>query len=142
MGSRVISRNRSVLVSVCLVAASIRFAHASGGSKAVDPAVVEFLLTSAAQDFHDHGPSPLRFRKVRVGHALNPAGEAQYRLCGQFQTTHEAKAEWVPFATLKTSGYEQWIGSTTYCEGSSIVWDKEGDLSSSLQKKLDALRHP
>ncbi|HET6671144.1 MAG TPA: hypothetical protein VFH15_13025 [Pyrinomonadaceae bacterium] len=109
----------------------------------IDP-VVQFLLTSAATDFHTHGPSgPLRFREVRIGHVMTPSGEAQYRLCGQFLPAQEGgKAEWIPFATIKTSGYEQWIGAEAarYCQGSSFIWDKEGDLSASLQTRLDSLR--
>ena len=54
-------------------------------SQAVSPAVVEFLLTSAATDFHTQRPAgPVRFREVRVGHVMTPSGEDQYRLCGEF----------------------------------------------------------
>lgn len=63
-------------------------------------------------------------------------------LCGQFLPAPEGgKAEWAPFATIKTSGYEQWIGAQAdgFCQGSSVIWEK-GDLSSSLQSRLDALR--
>jgi hypothetical protein len=47
-----------------------------------------------------------------------------------------------PFATIKTSGYEQWIGAQAvgFCQRSSVIWDKAGDLSSSLQSRLDSLR--
>jgi len=103
---------------------------------------VEFLLTAAATDFHSHLPHPVRFRKVRVGHVMSPAGTTEYRLCGQFLPAQErAKAEWTPFVTIKTSGYEQWLGAQAvgFCKGSSITWDKE-DLSSSLQSRLDSVR--
>jgi hypothetical protein len=113
-------------------------------SQAASPAVVEFLLSSAAADFHTHRPpDPVRFRDVRIGHAIAPTGEAQYMLCGQFLPAQEAgKAEWTPFATIKTSGYEQWIGAQVarYCQGSSVIWDTKDDLSSSLQSRLDSLR--
>jgi hypothetical protein len=74
---------------------------------------------------------------------MTPSGEEQYMLCGQFlPAEEEGKAEWTPFATIKTSGYEQWIGAQAvgFCQGSSVIWDKEGDLSSSLQSRLDSLR--
>ena len=104
----------------------------------IDP-VVKFLLTSAASDFHDHGPKgPLHFRNVRVGHVTDPKGEAQYRLCGEFLRDGD-KAEWTPFATIKTSGYEQYVGQTAYCSDSSLVWATQGDLSTSLQGQLDSL---
>jgi len=74
---------------------------------------------------------------------MTPSGEAQYMLCGQFLPAQEGgKAEWTPFATIKTSGYEQWLGAQAagFCQGSSVIWDKVGDLSSSLQSRLDSLR--
>jgi hypothetical protein len=87
----------------------------------IDP-VVKFLLTSAAGDFHDHGPKgPLHFRNVRLGHVMDAKGEAQYRLCGELFREGD-KAEWTPFATIKTSGYEQYVGPTTYCPD-SLTWD-------------------
>ncbi len=64
-------------------------------------------------------------------------------LCGQFLPAQEGgEAKWTTFATIKTSGYEQWIGAqaTDFCQGASVIWDKEGDLSSSLQSRLDSLR--
>ena len=109
----------------------------------IDP-VVQFLLTAAATDFHRHRPpDPVRFRDVRIGHVMTPSGEEQYMLCGQFLPAQEGgNAEWTPFATIKTSGYEQWLGAqaTGFCQRSSVIWDKEGDLSSLLQSQLDSLR--
>src|SRR2546427_8239578 len=106
--------------------------------------VVQFLLTAAATDFRTHRPpDPLRFRDVRIGHVVSPSGNEQYMLCGQFLPAQEGgKAEWTPFATIKTSGYEQWIGAqaAVVCQGSSVIWDKVGDLSSSLQSRLDSRR--
>jgi hypothetical protein len=78
---------------------------------------------------------------------MTPGGAEQYMLCGQFLPSQQGgkqvgKAEWTPFATIKTSGYEQWIGtqSEQFCQRSSIKWDSVGDLSSSLQSRLDSLR--
>src|SRR6266480_882239 len=104
----------------------------------MDP-VVQFLLTSAATDFHTHRPSAVRFRDVRLGHVMTPTGEARYMLCGQFLPAQdESNAKWTPFVTIKTSGYEQWLGTqaASFCQGPSVIWDKEGDLSSSLQSRL------
>ena len=87
--------------------------------------VVQFLLTAAATDFRTHRPpDPLRFRDVRIGHVVSPSGNEQYILCGQFLPVQEGgNAEWTPFATIKTSGYEQWIGAqaTRSCQGSSVI---------------------
>jgi hypothetical protein len=74
---------------------------------------------------------------------MTPGGEAQYLLCGQFLPEQEGdKAEWLHFATIKTSGYEQLIGAQPVgsCQGSSVIWDKVGDLSSSLQSRRDSLQ--
>ena len=109
----------------------------------MNPAV-EFLLTSAAADFHTHSPPhPVRFRDVRSGYVMTPDGTRQYRLCGAFLPAQEGgTAEWTPFATIKTSGYEQWLGAQAavrFCDDSSMTWDT-GDLSASLQSRLDSLR--
>ena len=112
--------------------------------KAAIDSVVQFLLTSAATDFHTHRPpDPVRFRDVRIGHVITPSGEEQYMLCGQFLPAAEgANAEWTPFVTIKTSGYEQWIGAqaASFCQRSSVIWDKEDDLSPLLQSRLDSQR--
>lgn len=104
---------------------------------------VEFLLTSAATDFHTHRPPhPARFRDVRSGYVIAPDGTRQYRLCGEFLPSQETgRADWTPFATLQTSGYEQWLGAQaeSFCKPSGVTWEKE-DLSSSLLSRLDSLR--
>jgi len=101
--------------------------------------VKQFLITSAAGDFRRHGPSgPLQFRNVRVGHVAGDDGKESYRLCGEFQ--QDGKADWTPFVTIKTSGYEQYIGgNTTYCSSPSMIWDIEDDLSPALKSHLDSL---
>jgi len=154
---------RRIMRSLAIIFAAIALASCSTApvprteSQAVSPtqvlalerqnasidSVVQFLLTSAASDFHAHGPShPLRFRDVHIGHIMSPQGEERYMLCGQFQSAQEGgNAEWMPFVTIKTSGYEQWIGTqaSMFCQGSSVIWDKVGDLSSLLQSRLDSL---
>ena len=123
--------------------ASVTRSESQAVSSTID-SVGRFLLTAAATDFHTHRPpDPVRFRDVRIGQVMTPSGEEQYILCGQFLPAQEGgKAEWTPFATIKTSGYEQWIGAqaAVVCQGSSVIWDKVGDLSSSLQSRLDSLR--
>lgn len=107
------------------------------------PAVQEFLLTSAATDFYEHQPPfPSQFRKVRIGRVGENKKDALYTLCGEFLAPAEGgKPKWTSFVTIKTSGYEQYLGSsTTYCTNSKIIWQKTGDLSTTLQKRLDALK--
>jgi hypothetical protein len=110
-------------------------------SASLDPAV-EFLLTSAATDFHAHPASyPARVRNVRSGYYVNADGTRQYRLCGEFLPAQGGdRAEWTRFVTIKTDPYEQWLGgqAAPYCD-SPVTWH-EGDLSSLLQSRLDSLR--
>ena len=104
---------------------------------------VEFLLTSAATDFHAHPPPlPVRFRDVHSGYVIAPDGIRQYELCGEFLPAQQGgRGEWTPFATIKTSGYEQWLGAQAegLCKRSPMTWDKE-DLSSTLQSRFDSMR--
>jgi hypothetical protein len=110
--------------------------------KASKDAPLEFLLTSAAADFHAQHPShTIHFRKVHVGHVMTPRGEKQYMLCGQFLTAREEdRGGWAQFVTIKTSGYEQWLGdqAATFCKRPSIIWEK-ADLSPLLQTRFDSV---
>lgn len=149
-------RNLAVLFTTLILAACSTAPVKRNESQALSPAqafaperqkaaidsVVQFLLTAAATDFHTHRPpDPVRFRDVRLGHVMTSSGEKQYMLCGQFLPAPEGgKAEWTSFTTIKTSDYEQWIGATSFCQDSSVIWDNVGDLSSLLQSRLDSLR--
>ena len=100
-----------------------------------------FLLDAAAKDFHFHRPPfPAAFRHVRVGRATNAEGAEQYIVCGEFLATRKnSGAEWMHFATIKTSNYEQVIGlqPSDHCQQPSIVWGEHADLSAELQRRLD-----
>lgn len=104
----------------------------------------EFLLTSAAADFHAHSAAAVeRFRDVHFGHVTTPTGARQYQLCGEFlPQQREGKAEWTPFVTIKTSGYEQYLGvqAASFCQPSKFVRENDEDLSSLLKKRIDSLR--
>lgn len=103
---------------------------------------VDSLLTYAATDFHtNRGSYPARFRNVRSGYFVMADGTRQTRLCGEFLPARQGStAEWIRFATITTDPYEQWLGGSAapYCD-SSVTWD-QGDLSSLLQSRLEALR--
>ena len=103
-----------------------------------------FLLASAASDFHKNAsPAPERFRQVQLGHYKTESGEEQYVLCGEFlQQSEGGKAKWTPFATVKTSSYEQLIGaqSKSFCRHSGMKWEGNPDLSPSLKLRLEALQ--
>ena len=106
-------------------------------------AAVQYLVVSATDDFHQHGPTGItNFRNVRSGYVPTSSGERQYMLCGEFLRGQEgATAEWMNFVTVKTSKYEQWIGgqSSPFCDAPAAKWLK-GDLSKALQTRLASLR--
>ncbi len=137
-------RTVAVLLStLLLVACSATGPAASGPSQAQTKppdAPVEFLLTSATADFlAQRPPTPVHVRNVRSGYVLAPGGTRQYFLCGAFQPASEGgNLRWIPFATIKTSGYEQWQGAQAerFCASPTVVWVGE-DLSSALQSRLD-----
>ena len=106
---------------------------------------VRFLLDASAKDFHDHQPPvPVSFRNVQVRNLIGPNAENHYMLCGQFLgKDNQSKDEWTSFATIKTSGYEQWIGnqSLTFCQDSRAISYKINDLSSALKSRVDSLHN-
>ena len=107
---------------------------------ATNPTPAQFLLEAAASDFRAHAPHPARVRNVRMGSFGVLNGASQDILCGEFLPAQSSNPEWVAFATIKTSGYEQWLGgqATGLCQRSSFA--SNDDLSSALQSRLDSLR--
>ncbi len=103
----------------------------------------EFLMNSAAGDFHAQTQGrPSEFRHVRFGHLSDAAnGKDQYLLCGEYSAAPAGEAaKWIPFVTIKTSGYEQYVGTQaqSLCDRPTIQWNKE-DLTATLQKRWSAL---
>lgn len=111
-----------------------------GGSAETEQAL-SFLLASAADDFRQSDPgTSVRVRDVRLARVPTTTGKPpQYQLCGEFTAGGE-KREWAKFATVKTSGYEQWTGAaaTGLCGREDIAWEEVSGLTESLQRKLDA----
>jgi hypothetical protein len=107
--------------------------------------VVFWLLDASAKDFHEHQPPiPVSFRNVQVRNLIGPNAENNYLICGQFLAQDKQnKDEWTSFATIKTSGYEQWIGTQSlgYCQDSKAISYKIKDLSSALKSRVDSLQN-
>mgnify|MGYP006141610085 CR=1 FL=1 len=137
------SLRTALLTAFVLVACTAPAArdHSHPQNASVKPEV-DSLLTWAARDFHtNRGSYPARLRNVRSGYFVMADGSRQHRLCGEFLPAQQGgTAEWVRFATITTDPYEQWLGGSAapYCDA-SVTWD-QGDLSSLLQSRLDALR--
>lgn len=114
-----------------LILALLASAHLLG-----QPAVTEELLNASASDFQAHQPpKPADIRNLRLGYVPNGEGR-NYLICGEFQTADDPG--WTPFATIKTSGYEQWLGGTAagFCNQPQAVWEEGHDLSADLKGKL------
>ena len=87
-----------------------------------DAQAVSFLLAAAAEDFKAGGATrPIAIRSARVGY-FPEATTGRYMLCGSFRLA--AGPQWVKFATIKTSPYEQWIGgmAESQCANKRIKW--------------------
>jgi hypothetical protein len=98
---------------------------------------LQYLLTSTVNDFHTQRPSDsIRFGDVHFGHNIVTSGKNLYMLCGKFHSSNGGKSEWIPFVTIKTSGYELYLGETTFCQ--KFIQDIKSDLSKVLQDKFDA----
>jgi len=133
----------SLLFALCACQASVPAVAVSDAAAAHNTADTtrEYLLQSAASDFHAHGPEPARFRDVRFGY-VEGAGFSQMALiCGEFEPAKGADAgKWIAFSTLKTSAYEQWLGDKSgYCARPLIGWEP-GDLSAELLRRVEQLR--
>ena len=94
--------------------------------------VVQFLITSASKDFCNHRQqTPIDFRNVKIGYLKSSNGEKMYILCGEFLS--QENKEWIEFTTIKTMGYEQYIGKTQYCQDATMVLTDE-NLTVELKK--------
>jgi len=131
-------QNALPLIVVAIAAASASAADGMLGTPAAaDPAAVEFLLASSVKDFRSTGGNiPTAIRSARLGF-ITEAGRGNYLLCGAFRSGAGPQAKWINFATIKTSDYEQWLGSTAkaHCQQRAIKW-YPGDHSAALMKRL------
>ena len=107
----------------------------------VPDSITDFLISACLSDLKKQSHlSNIQFRDSHIGFKVSETGERHYFLCGQFKA--EPEQVWIPFATIKTSGYEQWQGvqSSAFCQDSTVIWSTN-NLSKSLQKKLVSLKN-
>jgi len=103
----------------------------------IPDSVVQFLISSATMDFRNHQrPTPVDFRNIQIGYLISSDENKIFVLCGEFQSKENLE-KWETFATIKTSGYEQYIGNqaVSYCQQSTFVVSDE-HLTESLRTKL------
>ena len=103
-------------------------------NESIPDTVVQFLITSASNDFRNHQPpTTIDFRNVKIGYIKSPNNKKIFILCGEF-LSQETK-EWTEFTTIKTSGYEHYLGKTQYCQDATMVLTDES-LSVELKNKF------
>ncbi len=101
-----------------------------------DPAIVEFLLASAQKEFKSSSPNrPTAIRNARIGF-LHEGATGNYLLCGSFKSGRGAAAKWTPFATIKTSDYEHWLGGAAkaFSSQKNIKWYPENYAPTLMQR--------
>ena len=104
------------------------------GKVVIPDSVAQFLITSAATDFRNHQPpTAIDFRNIKIGYISSQNSEKIFVLCGEFLSKEHN--EWVGFTTIKTSGYEQYLGKTQYCQEATMVLTDE-NLSLRLKNKF------
>ena len=107
------------------------------GIKLIPDSVIHFLIDSAAKDFNDHQPpTVIDIRNVKAGY-ISSGKETTYLICGELLSQEEK--DWVPFVTIKTSGYEQYIGDNVYCQKATFEKAENDGLSDEIKRKLNAL---
>lgn len=106
--------------------------------KTIPDSVIEFLIHSAAKDFNDHRPpTAIDVRNVKAGY-ISSSKEPMYLICGELLSKEENT--WVQFVTIKTSGYEQYLGDNMYCQKATFEKTDDGRLSDKIKEKLNALK--
>ena len=131
----------SKIRQVALACSLAGFALLASAQDSIHPLPVqEFLLASSAGDFAAHEQTRLaKVRNVHLRYAEN-GDEKMYMLCGQFQPASPAdEPVWIDFATVKTEGYEVWLGAqaTALCNNASGALQDTEDLSAELQARLE-----
>ena len=102
--------------------------------------IVSSIIDISANDFYkNQQPSPVDFKNVKLKYIKKTSGEELYILCGQFVTNDQQET---PFATIKNSDYEQWVGKNalTYCQDSKEISYTKEDLSTLLKNKFNSLK--
>jgi hypothetical protein len=102
--------------------------------------IVQFLITSASNDFRDHQP-PLAtdFLTGKVGNLISSANEKSFISCGEFLSQENGeRGGWETFAKVKTSGFEQYVRdqALSFCQEATVVLAVETSLSVELKNNM------
>ena len=109
-------------------------------SAPVSDTLKTFLVNNTVQDFYKNKQNAVvEFRNV----FLKLYEGETYLICGEFLMMDKEKTEkWIDFATLKTEGYELWIGgnATAYCNDAKTITTSTEDLAILLNTQLKNLQ--
>lgn len=106
--------------------------------QSIPEAVTRFLIDSAAGDFNEHQPpTAIDIRNVKAGY-ISSGRETTYLICGEFLSREEK--DWVQFVTIKTAGYEQYIGDNMYCQEATFEKPGNDRLSGEIKRKLNSIK--
>lgn len=125
-------------ILICVMGSCAALAQsASVAPNTSGPAAVESLMAAAAEDFTaPTSTRPVAISKARMGYVAE-GGTGRYLLCGSFTSAQEKGAQWIQFATIKTSPYEQWTAgmAEAQCANKRIKW-YGGDHASELVQRI------
>ena len=108
---------------------------------AVTDEAVTFLIEAAATDFKTHvAPTGATFRNVHPGVMQGEENLTMTLICGEYHIDG-ATDRWDTFATLRTDGYENWVGGAagTYCASPDTVLETNNDLAEVLNQQYRLL---
>jgi hypothetical protein len=131
-----ISCNKSTKKADTSLKSDVKKDYNTDSKYIVPDSIAEYLISACVSDIKKQKHlSNIQFRQSRVGYNVSKNKEKHYFLCGEFKADPEQV--WIPFATLKTEGYEQWQGgqSLTFCQDSTIIWN-DRNFSKLIQEKL------
>jgi len=109
----------------------------------VSAADIAFLIDASAQDFFaEMSPTPTAFREVQAGVMRMDGASDRPLLCGEVEVVIDgADPQWASFATVRTSGYQTWIGAaaSAVCEDPRTQMQPSADLAIRLEQRLTTL---
>lgn len=133
-------RNRNFIKLTFLFTLSFLFflngVCSASNTKQPTKEVVDFLLNTASSEFNSPQSSrAYGFRKVRIGYYTD-GSSGRFVLCGSVQLKNESTTEWVQFATVQTSPYEQWLGGVaeSICQSKKMTWHLVDQTSELLRR--------
>lgn len=129
------AKSLALLVVLILAACGAPEAPDREQEVVVPDSIVHFLINSAAMDFKAHRPpTVIDIRKARIGYITGADSVRLFVLCGEFRSQEEP-GKWTDFTTIKTSGYEHYLGRMHYCEDATVVLTDQ-ELTEELRRRL------